>query len=65
MSEKKEEEIVMSYIFFCPLRMEFVDTKDDCPKCDDFNDGNCPFFQETELTKKEIEKLARKRIRWI
>jgi hypothetical protein len=71
MSEKEvgvqeRKEVHMCYLFFCPIKFGFVDVKDDCPKCKDFDDGNCPFYMEIELLRKpEIEKAFTQKVKWI
>ena len=63
MSKRK---IAMSYIYYCPIKGDFVDVKDGCAKCEDFDDGKCPFYQEIELFKKpEIERISKRKIEWI
>jgi len=61
-----EEKIVAYYVFYCPIKGDFVSVKDDCPKCEDFDDGECPFYKEIELFKKpEIERMSKRKIEWI
>jgi hypothetical protein len=63
---KKEKEMCLSYLFFCPIKFGFVDVKDDCPKCKDFSGGNCPFYMEIELVAKpEVEKAFTQKVKWI
>ena len=61
-----EKKIAVVYIYYCPIKGDFVNIKDDCPKCKDFNDGECPFYQEVELLRKpEIEKTLKGRVVWV
>jgi len=61
-----EEKIVAFYVFYCPIKGDFVHVKDDCPKCEHFDDRECPFYLEVELFKKpEIERISKRKIEWI
>ena len=50
------KKLFYSYVYFCPIAFNFVDPEEDCPKCGDYDGGECPFYQESKLNRREIEK---------